>query len=62
MIVLEKCHQSECETGKGRSGGDGEKIEWKSSEVNTRVVSRGQYKLNKSENDWRLNRALYEVN
>ena len=28
-----------------RSGGDGEKIEWKLSEVNTRVVSRRQNEL-----------------
>ena len=28
-----------------RSGGDGEKIEWKLSEVNTRVVSIGHNKL-----------------
>jgi len=28
-----------------RSGGDGVKIEWKSSEVNTRAVSREQNKL-----------------
>ena len=28
-----------------RSGGDGEKIEWKLSEVNTRTVSRGQKEL-----------------
>jgi hypothetical protein len=27
------------------SGGDGEKIEWKSFEVNTRAVSRGQNEL-----------------
>ena len=30
---------------KGRSGGDGGKIEWKSSEVNTRTMSRGQNEL-----------------
>ena len=30
---------------KGRSGGDGGKIEWTSSEVNTRAESRGQNKL-----------------
>jgi hypothetical protein len=35
-VVTEKCHQSGCETGRGRSRGDGGKIEWKSSEVNTR--------------------------
>ena len=28
-----------------RSGGDGGQIEWKSSEVNTRAVSRGQNEL-----------------
>jgi hypothetical protein len=28
-----------------RSGGDGEKIEWKLTEVNTRVVSEGHNKL-----------------
>jgi hypothetical protein len=31
-----------CEIGKGRNGG---KIEWKSSEVNTRDVPRGQNEL-----------------
>ena len=30
---------------RGRSGGDGRKNEWKSSEVHTRVVSREQNKL-----------------
>ena len=29
----------------GRRGGDGRKIKWKSSEVNTRAVSRGQNKI-----------------
>ena len=29
----------------GRSRGDGGKIEWKLSEVNTRTMSRGQNKL-----------------
>ena len=42
MIDSEKYHQSGCERGRGRSGG---KIEWKSSEVNTRAVSRGQNEL-----------------
>ena len=42
MKILEKCHQSGYKTGRGRSEG---KIEWKSSEVNTRVVSRGQNEL-----------------
>ena len=37
---FEKCHQRRCETGRNE-----EKIEWKSSEVNTRAVSRGQNKL-----------------
>ena len=40
MRVLENCHQ------KGRlSGADRGKIEWKSTEVNTRAVSREQNKL-----------------
>ena len=30
---------------RGRSGEDGEKIEWKLSEVNTRDMSRGQNEL-----------------
>ena len=34
-----------CETGRGRSGRDGRKIKWKLSEVNTRIVSRGQNEL-----------------
>ena len=29
----------------GKSGGDGRKIEWKSSEVNIRAVCRGQNEL-----------------
>ena len=41
MKVLEKCHQSGYETGRGEST----EIEWKSSEVNNRTVSRGQNKL-----------------
>ena len=45
MTDLEKCHQSVCETGRGRSGGDGEIFEWKSSEVNTRALPRGQNKF-----------------
>ena len=43
--VLEKSHKSGCKSGRGRSGNNGGKIEWKSSEVNTRAVSRGQNKL-----------------
>ena len=42
MRVSEKYHQRGCEKGRGRSGG---KMEWKSSEVNTRAVSRGQNEL-----------------
>ena len=42
MRVLEKCHRRGCETGRG---GDGGKTEWKSSEVNTRAVSRRQSEL-----------------
>ena len=42
MIDLEECFQSGSNTGRG---GDGGKIEWKSSEVNTRNVSRGQNEL-----------------
>ena len=42
MRVLENCHQSGCETGSGKNRG---KIEWKSSEANTRAVSRVQNKL-----------------
>ena len=34
-----------CETGRGERGGDGGKIKWKLSEVNTRAVSRGQNEL-----------------
>ena len=36
-----------CETGRwgGGRGGDGGKIKWKSSEVNTRALSRGQNEL-----------------
>ena len=45
MRVLEKCHQGGCETRRGSSGGDGGETEWKSSEGNTRAVSRGQNKL-----------------
>ena len=30
---------------RGKSGGDGGKIEWKLSEINIRAVSRGQNKL-----------------
>ena len=45
MRVLEKCHQRGCKTGRERIDGDGGKIEWKSSEVNTRAVSKGQIKL-----------------
>ena len=47
MTVLEKCHHSVYEAGRGRTGG---KIEWKSSEDNTRAVSRqnkliGKFKM-----------------
>ena len=45
MTVLEKCHQRGHKTRRGRSGGDEGKIQLKSSEVNTRVISRGQSKL-----------------
>ena len=45
MIDSEECHQNGCETGKGKSGRDGGKIEWKLSETNTRAVSRGQNEL-----------------
>ena len=45
MRVLEKRYQSGVRTRKGRSGEDGGKFEWKSSEFNTRAVSRGQNKL-----------------
>ena len=38
MTVLEKCQQR----GGGAIGGDAGKIEWKSPEVGTRAVSRGQ--------------------
>ena len=38
---MEKRHQSGCKTRRG----DGGKIEWKSSEVNTRAVSREQNEL-----------------
>ena len=41
-VVMEKCHQSGMRQEGGRSGG---KIEWKSSEINTRAVSRGQNEL-----------------
>ena len=34
-----------CETERERSGGNGGKFEWKSPEVNTSAVSRGQYEL-----------------
>ena len=45
-VVLEKCHQSGHKTGRGGGvKGVGRKIEWKSSEVNTRAVSRGQNEL-----------------
>ena len=43
MLDTEECQQSGCETGS--SQGNGRKIEWKSSEVNTRAGSRGQNKL-----------------
>ena len=45
MTVLDKCYYGGCETGRGWSGGDGWKIEWKLSEINTRAVSRGQNEL-----------------
>ena len=38
---FERCHQGGCEIGRG----DGGKIEWKLSEVNTRTVPRGQNEL-----------------
>jgi hypothetical protein len=38
MTVSDKCHQGGCDTGRGVGG----KIEKKSSEVNTRAVSREQ--------------------
>ena len=45
MRVLEKCHQGDYEQEGERSGGNGEKIEWESSKVNTRTVFRGKNKL-----------------
>jgi hypothetical protein len=45
VIDSKKCHQSGCKTGRGRRGGDGGKIEWKSFEVNIRAVSRRQNEL-----------------
>ena len=42
---FEKCHQKGCEAGRERSRGDGGKTEWKSSEVNTRAMCRGENKL-----------------
>ena len=42
MRVFEKCHQGVVRLERGGSGGDGEKIKWKLSEVNNRAVSRGQ--------------------
>ena len=41
VTVSSMSHQS-TEQKEGRSGGDGGKIEWKLSEVNTRAVSQGQ--------------------
>ena len=43
--VLEKCHQRGVRQEEGRSAGIEGKIEWKSSEVNTRAVSRGEKEL-----------------
>ena len=43
MRVFEKCHQGGLQDRK--EGGDGGKIKWKLSEVNTRTVSRGHNKL-----------------
>ena len=45
MRVLDNCHQSGCESGRGKGRWDGGKIKQKSSEVNTRALSRGQNEL-----------------
>ena len=45
MRVSEKCHQRGVRQEEGSSGGDGGKIEWKSFEIITRAVSRGQNEL-----------------
>ena len=45
MRVFEKCYQRGCATGRGWGGGDGRKIKWKLSKVNTRAMSRGQNEL-----------------
>ena len=42
MIVMEKCHQSGCDTGRGRNERN---VEWKLFEVDTRAVSRGLNEL-----------------
>ena len=45
MRVFEKCHQGGSRQGGGRSRGDGGKIKWKLSEINTKATSRGQNEL-----------------
>ena len=45
MRVYEKCHQGVVIQEWGKGVGDGGKLKWKLSEVNTRTVSRGQDKL-----------------
>ena len=45
MRVFERCHQGVVREEGGGRGGDGGKIKWTLSEVNTRTVSRGQNKL-----------------
>ena len=45
MTVSNKSHQGECRTGREESGGDGGKMKWKLSKVNTRAGSRGQNEL-----------------
>jgi hypothetical protein len=44
VTVSNKSHRG-MEQEEGRNGGDGEKIEWKLSEVNTRAVSIRQNEL-----------------
>ena len=42
VVYSEECQHSGYKMGRGRNGGDGVKVELKSSQVNTRAVSRGQ--------------------